>query len=91
MAVLITGGSGFVGLAFVDASLRANEEVVAFSSGPPPPLLHQRIASLWPGQAPARLVCLPCGDQETERSQRSKRNEVEVHQAGLAQGQPMHV
>jgi nucleoside-diphosphate-sugar epimerase len=45
MAVLITGGSGFVGLAFVDASLRANEEVVAFSSGPPPPLLHQRIAS----------------------------------------------
>jgi nucleoside-diphosphate-sugar epimerase len=35
MAVLITGGSGFVGLAFVDASLPANEEVVAFSSGPP--------------------------------------------------------
>lgn len=44
MAVLITGDSGFVGLAFVDASLRANEEVVAFSSGPPPPLLRQRIA-----------------------------------------------
>jgi nucleoside-diphosphate-sugar epimerase len=44
MAILITGGSGFVGLALVEASLSAGDEVVAFDRAPPPPALLARIA-----------------------------------------------
>jgi UDP-glucose 4-epimerase/UDP-glucuronate 4-epimerase len=44
MALLITGGGGFVGLALAEASLPAGDEVVAFSRSPPPPALMQRIA-----------------------------------------------
>jgi nucleoside-diphosphate-sugar epimerase len=44
MALLITGGSGFIGLALAEASLAAGDEVVAFSRSPPPAALMQRIA-----------------------------------------------
>src|SRR5215467_1117531 len=38
-----------------------------------------------------RLLRLLFGDQHAERSQRPDRDEVEVHQAGLAHRQAMHV
>lgn len=44
MALLITGGSGFVGLALAEASLAAGDEVVAFAQTPPPAPLLRRIA-----------------------------------------------
>jgi nucleoside-diphosphate-sugar epimerase len=44
MALLITGGSGFAGLALAEASLTAGEEVVVFAQTPPPPPLRKRIA-----------------------------------------------
>ena len=44
MALLITGGSGFVGLALAEASLAAGDEVVAFSHAPPPAPLRNRIS-----------------------------------------------
>ena len=43
MAILITGGSGFVGLALAEASLIAGDEVVAFGDAPPPPSLHRQL------------------------------------------------
>ena len=56
MAILLTGGTGFVGLNIVEALLRAGRDVVVLDTGPVPPAAEAEFAAL-----PGRL-CHVAGD-----------------------------
>jgi len=59
MAILVTGGSGYVGLNVVEALARAGREVVSFDRVLPPPVAAAELSTLPGRRSPQRYGSPP--------------------------------